>query len=409
MESKDKGFTLVELAVVMAIMGVIGLAVVGFIGISANQYKSVNKEVDVQQEAQIMMNQIGDLIVDAQKGIKYEVTGAQKNLIIYEEDCVYNVIFRAADSNIYLRKDVVDMSTGGLTIGKESLMAEYVKDFEPVLDEAESKNSVKITVAFDKGGKKYSSTQNFTIRNKVPMGDDVEFNPVVVEKLSVSIYHNGSDVTGGYVNYDMSSGINEIYFTSKVFGGDAPDQEVIWSVTGSTSDTEIVSSGPQTARLIIAENENSRTLKVTAISKADTSRSASVTVNLKNMVNLFDETEVFVANGTSTSIWISNNPTSYDYSEFVWHIKVEQVDEDGNRVVRNDLLSYMQEPPAGALGGDVITYYYTPIGDETSGNKQMNVAMGRDLGDIKLEVSVWVQVEGSADFRSNTVVFKNYN
>ena len=51
---------------------------------------------------------------------------------------------------------------------KESLMAENVTGFTPDLSEAESKNSVGIVVDFKAGDKKYTSKQNFTMRNKVP-------------------------------------------------------------------------------------------------------------------------------------------------------------------------------------------------------------------------------------------------
>ena len=49
---KNSGFTLVELVIVMAIMGILGLAVAGFIGTSTKQYKYASKDVDLQYEAQ---------------------------------------------------------------------------------------------------------------------------------------------------------------------------------------------------------------------------------------------------------------------------------------------------------------------------------------------------------------------
>ena len=64
---KNSGFTLVELVIVMAIMGILGLAVAGFIGTSTKQYKYASKDVDLQYEAQLTMNQIGDLIIDADR------------------------------------------------------------------------------------------------------------------------------------------------------------------------------------------------------------------------------------------------------------------------------------------------------------------------------------------------------
>lgn len=117
---KNSGFTLVELVIVMAIMGILGLAVAGFIGTSTKQYKYASKDVDLQYEAQLTMNQIGDLIIDAQKGVKYEPatvaapvevasaapeagyiatasaeeasseeTSSDSKLIIYNKDCTY--------------------------------------------------------------------------------------------------------------------------------------------------------------------------------------------------------------------------------------------------------------------------------------------------------------------------------
>jgi prepilin-type N-terminal cleavage/methylation domain-containing protein len=246
---KNSGFTLVELVIVMAIMGILGLAVVGFIGTSTKQYKYASKDVDLQYEAQLTMNQIGDLIIDAQKGVKYEPatvaapvevasvnpeagyiatasaeeasseeasseeTSSDSKLIIYNKDCTYNIIYRPSEHKIYLRKDTLDPATGAVKAdgqGKESLMAENVTGFTPDLSEAESKNSVGLVVDFKAGDKKYTSKQNFTMRNKVPTGADVEY-VAPAEPISVHIYYGGRDVStrtifmdSGYVAEDAA-------------------------------------------------------------------------------------------------------------------------------------------------------------------------------------------------------------
>ena len=145
---KNSGFTLVELVIVMAIMGILGLAVAGFIGTSTKQYKYASKDVDLQYEAQLTMNQIGDLIIDAQKGVKYEPatvaapvevasaapeagyiatasaeeasseeTSSDSKLIIYNKDCTYYIIYRPSEHKIYLRKDTLDPATGAVKAG----------------------------------------------------------------------------------------------------------------------------------------------------------------------------------------------------------------------------------------------------------------------------------------------------
>ena len=148
---KNSGFTLVELVIVMAIMGILGLAVVGFIGTSTKQYKYATKDVDLQYEAQLTMNQIGNLIIDAQKGVKYEPatvaapvevasvnpeagyiatasaeeasseqSSSDSKLIICNNDCTYNIIYRPSEHKIYLRKDTLDPATGAVVLLPET-------------------------------------------------------------------------------------------------------------------------------------------------------------------------------------------------------------------------------------------------------------------------------------------------
>lgn len=302
---KNSGFTLVELVIVMAIMGILGLAVVGFIGTSTKQYKYASKDVDLQYEAQLTMNQIGDLIIDAQKGVKYEPAtvaapvevasaapeagyiatasaeeasseeasseeiSSDSKLIIYNKDCTYNIIYRPSEHKIYLRKDTLDPATGAVKAdgqGKESLMAENVTGFTPDLSEAESKNSVGIVVDFKAGDKKYTSKQNFTMRNKVPTGADVEY-VVPEEPISVHIYYGGRDVSGQSISYVRKDNSNVLEFTSKILGGNNPSQDVTWSCTGSTAGSGTTfNPAENTAKLSIGENETSKKFEVTVTS-----------------------------------------------------------------------------------------------------------------------------------------------
>ena len=431
---KNKGFTLVELVVVMAIMGLLGLAVVNFIGTSSNQYKSATKEVDLQYEAQLTMNQIGDLLIDAQKGVKYEsgssanpvevasvneensitsqAASSDSKLIIYDSDCNYNIIYRPADSKIYLRKDTVDESTGNVVEGQESLMAEHVVGFTPDLSEAESKNSINIVVDFKNGDKTYTSTQNFTMRNKVPVGKDVEYVPEPDDPLRVRIYHDGTDVTGGSVTHELKQGTNTLYFTSKVLGGDAPSQDVTWSVSGYTSCANINPTGTGMAKLDFGENETSKQIKVTVTSKEDPTKSASTTIYIKSSIQMLERANEHINAGSTIHVWISNNPTDYDLSDFTWHIKVEQILDDGSKIGRNDLLLYSDTEIVSGGNIDSVNYHY-PVSTwkPNSPIESTHISLGNNLmpdNGYKLEISIWLEVKDDPKFKSNTVVLKNY-
>lgn len=164
----NKGFTLVELIIVMAIMGLVGLAVAGFIGTSSSQYKSATKEVDLQYEAQIFMNQLGDMVQSASKVTAFTYSATAGDVEVFEvtkkiedpesgniETPVYKLTLNLDKSKVYMQKDS----------GSKELMAEYVSGFKATIDK--DKNSVNFDVDFKNDNKTYNVTQNFTMRNKM--------------------------------------------------------------------------------------------------------------------------------------------------------------------------------------------------------------------------------------------------
>ena len=66
-----KGFTLVEIIVSLAIMTIVAGAVGAFVVAGNNSYMRGNKELTLQEEAQLTANQMIDLIIDVEKGISF--------------------------------------------------------------------------------------------------------------------------------------------------------------------------------------------------------------------------------------------------------------------------------------------------------------------------------------------------
>lgn len=450
---KNSGFTLVELVIVMAIMGILGLAVVGFIGTSTKQYKYASKDVDLQYEAQLTMNQIGDLIIDAQKGVKYEPatvaapvevasvnpeagyiatasaeeasseeasseeTSSDSKLIIYNKDCTYNIIYRPSEHKIYLRKDTLDPATGAVKAdgqGKESLMAENVIGFTPDLSEAESKNSVGLVVDFKAGDKKYTSKQNFTMRNKVPTGADVEY-VAPVEPISVHIYYGGRDVSGQSISYVRRDNSNVLEFTSKILGGNNPSQGVIWSYTGRAADgngTTFNSSG-NTAKLSIAENETSKQFVVKVTSKEDTSKYTSVTINVVDTRNWLTTEGIYGLNGGNTEkthinpYEVRNSGIAYDVNNFEWHIETYSL-ENGIESPSNDIEEFAGEQ-ADYKGGKIFTYHIEDswvFGHEHEATKELSMTSEVSIPGKHYRIYVWVTLKSDPSISSNVVTFK---
>ena len=68
---ENKGFTLVEIIVCLAIMTIVAGSVGAFIVAGNNSYLRGNKELTLQEEAQLAANQMIDLIIDVEKGISF--------------------------------------------------------------------------------------------------------------------------------------------------------------------------------------------------------------------------------------------------------------------------------------------------------------------------------------------------
>ena len=478
---KNSGFTLVELVIVMAIMGILGLAVAGFIGTSTKQYKYASKDVDLQYEAQLTMNQIGDLIIDAQKGVKYEPatvaapvevasadpeagyiatasaeeesseeasseeTSSDSKLIIYNKDCTYYIIYRPSEHKIYLRKDTLDPATGVVKAdgqGKESLMAENVTGFTPDLSEAESKNSVGIVVDFKAGDKKYTSKQNFTMRNKVPTGADVEY-VAPLEPEGIRIYYKGKDVTNGTVYYEMKKNQNKLKFTDKILGGKYDSKNVTWDHSGTKNGGNFNANG-DVYNVELMDNETTDQFVITVTSKDDTSLTAKVTVNVAHPINILHcDADKHFNLGQTHQLFIDEGELKnsslngkYQIKDFVWHMEVESVSSTGATEHKGDISFRMGDdgkliygPEGNGDPDGIFKFSSNEIAGETGAqgklddpkyknylnyyilgyNKEMHITLGNDfLTGEKLNISVWLGLEDMPEFKSNTITFYTY-
>lgn len=477
---KNSGFTLVELVIVMAIMGILGLAVVGFIGTSTKQYKYATKDVDLQYEAQLTMNQIGNLIIDAQKGVKYEPAtvaapvevasvnpeagyiatasaeeasseeaSSDSKLIIYNKDCTYNIIYRASEHKIYLRKDTLDPATGAVKAdgqGKESLMAENVIGFTPDLSEAESKNSVGLVVDFKAGDKKYTSKQNFTMRNKVPTGADVEY-VAPAEPEGIRIYYKGKDVTNGTVYYEMKKNYqNKLKFTDKILGGKYDSTKATWSVSAENRDVDDQSKKSGDVYNIEIKSTTITQFEVYVQSDENKDLKAKVTVNVAHPINILqcDADKHFNLGQTHQLLideWELKNSSlngKYQVKDFVWHMEVESVSSTGATEHKGDISFRMGDdgkliygPEGNGEPDGIFKFSSNEIAGETGAqgkpddpkyknylnyyilgyqqNKEMHITLGTAfLTGEKLNISVWLGLEDMPEFKSNTITFYTY-
>lgn len=161
----QKGFSLIELIVAIAILTIVGAAVVGFCMSGTNSYKTVSTEVDLQYEAQLAVNQLSDLLIDANHGVGFD--SANQTLYIYNDSVAYAIVFESANQQLMLKK--YNVTTDSVTLESSNLMAEYVTAFSAVIptEDKSSRQMVNLTITFKKDDKSYLGEKNVTLRNKV--------------------------------------------------------------------------------------------------------------------------------------------------------------------------------------------------------------------------------------------------
>ncbi len=304
-----KGFTLVEIIVSLAIMSIVAGAVGAFVIAGNNSYMRGNKELTLQEEAQLSANQLIDLIIDVERGISFRTTTGQavdeagnpvadnvpvSELLLRNNDNVYMVRWQgqtagaeyASANQLYLYEAANTKDADGKITAwgdpsdpsqaTPSLMAEYVTAFNIDLTDLE-KRKVKLEMTFVYQDKSYNVSETIKLRND--LSDEESDGYVWIDGLSIA--PNPADVARGASQT----------FTYK-FSGDsaavkaATAQGVSWSVSkadGSACGSTIDSDGKLSVAL--DEQLGDGVLSVTCTSKADTSKVATALVNVRTNVH----------------------------------------------------------------------------------------------------------------------------
>ena len=286
-------------------------------------------------------------------------------------------------------------------------MAEHVVGFTPDLSEAESKNSINIVVDFKNGDKTYTSTQNFTMRNKVPVGKDVEYvpEPDEPEPRTITIYSDGrACAEGEYVPFTGTMDNNNkgtMQFTARIFGPNNPSQEVIWSVEDCDSSTTI-----NNGLLVYGGKEQNIFVKVVAESKQYVGLKTYIYVVNSNMILDNGDQDILINSGQTNYININKN-IQYTWNDFNWHYTITEIDNNKNdiKVVDSDLdenhevvINYINQD------SDCKKIMLTTKADEQWQGSDFSIFIGKGVSK-KYRIKVWVTLKGNPNIVSNTVTF----
>ena len=301
-QKQNSGFSLVELIIAIAILVIVTGAVCSFIIITSRNYANGNNDISVQQEAQLALNQMSDVIIDATESINYvgydesdqpvkalkdsefAFTPEKKALIVYNtEPDHYMFYWQKSDESLYF--SVADADGNFPMPGSASqdcvLLAENVTDFEVDLSQVEERRVVKLTLNFQTGTRKFEMANNITVRNKVVI------NNADIEPLDKRVRVNVSVKEPVVV---LEPGETFHFSTPKVTGTNLLNKSVTWSIAGAVSAGTVMTDEENgILQIDTKETHESFQVKVTTKAKNDEDNSpaeATITVYVKRVTKV---------------------------------------------------------------------------------------------------------------------------
>jgi prepilin-type N-terminal cleavage/methylation domain-containing protein len=157
----NRGFTFIEMLAAVSILAIVMVSLAFIMSYSSRNYRSLNEEVTLQTEAQIIMNQMNDLIIEGYN-VKFAPGG---ELTIYQEEVTYVILLDTINHQLDFKKFTPD----GIQIGSKELLGKYVEDFQ-VMDTGadDSNNQIQVSLSLKKEKSTFQlKNQVITLRNKI--------------------------------------------------------------------------------------------------------------------------------------------------------------------------------------------------------------------------------------------------
>ena len=318
----NKGFTLVELLVGIAVIAIVSGLIGVFLIFSTRTYGKVTDEADLQEDAQILLSQMDNYIIDTDSALRYYAdeseSGSGTEIL---KDSLYPggadgltkkwlEIYKTTDSGYTKETILWTKSTGKLTYKQETIdtagavtenieeqdLASDVTDFSIDLTKVISLRQVTVSVALTSGDRSYSADTTVYLRNQIVVNGDPytpDDTPVISSVLSVKVLPQTVIMKPG----------GRKAFQAIVYGNNSPSQEVTWSLSGNTSALTTIS---EDGVLWISMDEKAATLTVTATSVQDPTKSGSAVVTVVHGKKL--------SLGQIRKYWLQRGMSMYVYS-----------------------------------------------------------------------------------------------
>lgn len=342
MGRSNKGFSLVELIVALAIFGIAGVSVFGFTVNSSRLYQRSNEDMKVQYEQQLAVNQIRDMVVESDRGIYFDETsqtlafyGAVKNDGSGDVYPVTVIRYNQVEQKLYFgTKEFTSVSEiTFVDITADTLLAENVTVFKVDLTKVKN-DKMLFEIAFKVGDEVQTVTETVALRNRLVVsnqvdtiwGEEAEVIESFIQKITIS--RGGKEFT--YDETDTigkSSGKVVVPYSAKVVANEESDREyaVAWKVEGEPEGVLLDAGGELTIPSTVPSSTTFY-LYAYCVDEPDKETRIKITITDSGVypesmtLELGDTTE---GNGFKTyklvpTVTYSDTSQKSDYNLFIW-------------------------------------------------------------------------------------------
>lgn len=187
----NRGLTLIEMVIAIAIIGIFSTVVMTFITSGANFYRKTSITTKLQSDMQTTLERIENAIMDTNKSIAYTYSNggsaiendinqpvtAEKEVVCTstdlsvsakEGDCLLTIFqWSPSEQILYYNEGFIKDGKKSVSTASRSVLTENVSGFQVDISKAKSEGIVLFRLTLKNGDKEISQLYTVTLRNKV--------------------------------------------------------------------------------------------------------------------------------------------------------------------------------------------------------------------------------------------------
>lgn len=158
--------TLLELIISMAISAIVIMMLISFINAAFHVFRKTNDEVNLQMEAQTALNQMENLLLEAQN--EWSGTGSDGTTRFFIKEIStpdYVLVYNSTQGKLYLAEADATNYLTVVPVERDTLLAEYVTEIS-IGTESEKIRTISIKLSL--GNETYEASKKVSLRNFSP-------------------------------------------------------------------------------------------------------------------------------------------------------------------------------------------------------------------------------------------------